>query len=164
MATSLAPALRTSLLPYFSASDAPAAAPGAVVTGLAPWQARSVMRTMLEQLAAKVPTTALASECGLSRGHFSRAFKKTFGLPPHSWRQLQRIALAKTMLLDGRHALADIAVHCGFSDQAHFTRAFKAGTGSTPLAWRRLCMARALPGTTRDLATTTAAVAAVRHE
>ncbi|WDS36500.1 AraC family transcriptional regulator [Pseudoxanthomonas sp.] len=137
MTTSLASIPLISLLPYFVTVEAPAVATPATITGLAPWQARSVVRTMLEQLAARISTTALARECGLSRGHFSRAFKQTFGLPPHSWRQQQRIARAKSMLLDSRHCLADIAADCGFSDQAHFTRAFKADTGCTPMAWRR---------------------------
>lgn len=136
MTMSFASLPTTSLLPYFLTS-ASTESSSATMAGLAPWQVRNVVDTMLEQLAAKISTSALARECGLSRGHFSRAFKKTFGLPPHSWRQVQRIALAKSMLLDSRHPLADITVHCGFSDQAHFTRAFKTATGSTPMAWRR---------------------------
>jgi AraC-like DNA-binding protein len=148
MTMSLASVPIASLLPYFLAPD-PEKVPPAVA-GLAPWQVRSVVDTMLEQLAARISISTLARECGLSRGHFSRAFKKTFGLPPHSWRQVQRIALAKSMLVDSRHPLADIAAHCGFSDQAHFTRAFKAATGSTPMAWRRSGMVRPALVSTRD--------------
>jgi AraC family transcriptional regulator len=144
MTMSFASIPTASLLPYFLAPAAPHPSP-ATVAGLAPWQVRNVVDTMLEQLAANISTSTLARECGLSRGHFSRAFKKTFGLPPHSWRQVQRIALAKSMLLESREPLADIAAHCGFSDQAHFTRAFKTATGSTPMAWRRSGMATPAP-------------------
>ncbi|SEL10112.1 AraC family transcriptional regulator [Pseudoxanthomonas sp. GM95] len=152
MTTSLALVPRTSLLPYFLTPET-APAQQAAVAGLAPWQANSVVRMMLSQLAARISTTALARECGLSRGHFSRAFKQTFGLPPHSWRHVQRIALAKTMLAEDRHALTDIAAQCGFSDQAHFTRAFKADTGTTPLAWRRQAMTATLSVNAKDVRT-----------
>ncbi len=104
---------------------------------LSPWQVHSVVRLMLEQIAERISTTALAHACGLSRGHFSCAFRNTFGLPPHSWRQLQRVRLAKSLLADELIPLTDIAARCGFADQAHFTRAFKACTDTTPLAWRR---------------------------
>lgn len=106
--------------------------------GLAAWQAAVAEKLILEKLDAQVLTATLAQACSLSRGHFSRLFKKTFGLPPHKWQRERRLDMAKRLLCDPRCALADIAISCGFNDQAHFTRVFKLMTKRTPVAWRRL--------------------------
>jgi AraC family transcriptional regulator len=34
-------------------------------------------------------------------------------------------------------SLSDIAIGCGFADQAHLCKHFRAFTGETPAAWRR---------------------------
>jgi AraC-like DNA-binding protein len=34
-------------------------------------------------------------------------------------------------------ALSEIAIDCGFSDQAHMCRQFRRATGVSPNAWRR---------------------------
>lgn len=106
--------------------------------GLAAWQAAAAEKLILEQLDSQVLTATLAQACSLSRGHFSRLFKKTFGLPPHKWQRERRLEMAKHLLSDPRCALADIAIRCGFNDQAHFTRVFKLMTEQTPVTWRRL--------------------------
>ncbi|MET0499026.1 MAG: AraC family transcriptional regulator [Steroidobacteraceae bacterium] len=104
---------------------------------LAPWQVRKSQQMMLDHLERNISSTDLAKACRLSRGHFCRAFKQTVGIPPHRWLVLRRIEKAKT-LMNARHcSLAEIAFHCGFSDQAHFSRIFKAVTRSTPSSWRR---------------------------
>jgi AraC family transcriptional regulator len=44
----------------------------------------------------------------------------------------QRVERAKELLLQGRMAIADIALACGFSHQSHLNRHFKRLTGVTP--------------------------------
>ena len=41
------------------------------------------------------------------------------------------------MIVCGSSSLCQIALACGFNDQAHFTRTFGKLTGSTPSQWRR---------------------------
>lgn len=106
--------------------------------GLASWQAALAQKLILDQLDTSVLTATLAAACSLSRGHFSRLFKTTFGLPPHKWQRERRLEMAKELLSDPRVALADIAIQCGFNDQAHFTRVFKMMTEQTPAAWRHI--------------------------
>lgn len=43
---------------------------------------------------------------------------------------------AATALLDGSHAIAEVAFLTGFADQSSFTRAFRRWTGTTPAAYR----------------------------
>jgi AraC-like DNA-binding protein len=75
--------------------------------------------------------------CGTSVAHFSRAFKRSVGLPPHRYLLHRRIAMATRLLGEGERSLTDIALSLGFSDQSLFTRQFAALTGMTPGAARR---------------------------
>lgn len=106
--------------------------------GLAPWQANLAKRMMLEQIDTNISISCLASACRLSRGHFTRSFKLTVGVPPHRWLQEKRIEAAKELLASDCYVLAEVAVKCGFTDQAHFSRVFKTMTTYTPFSWRRL--------------------------
>ena len=106
--------------------------------GLAPWQANLAKRLILQQMDTNISTSALAKACNLSRGHFTRSFKQTVGVPPHRWLQARRIERAKELLSTDGRPLADVAVMCGFTDQAHFSRVFKIMTDHTPFSWRRI--------------------------
>jgi len=105
---------------------------------LKPWQLRTAKQMMLAHLDVGISVTELAEACALSRSHFSRMFKESTRVPPQQWMREQRIRKSKQLLLDARMLLADIALDCGFYDQAHFCRAFMRAEGLTPLAWQRL--------------------------
>jgi AraC family transcriptional regulator len=106
--------------------------------GLAPWQVRRAKEIIEANLDREVPLTQLARECGLSTGHFSRAFKDTMGFPPHQWLLRRRIENAMRLLRNQQLSLPEVALACGFSDQSHFTRVFTKLSGKSPGAWRRL--------------------------
>lgn len=78
----------------------------------------------------------LASEATLSPSHFSRLFKQTIGSSPMQFLTSYRVEQAKRMLAERNRPLLDIALGCGFSDQAHFSRVFKQITNSSPNAFR----------------------------
>lgn len=78
----------------------------------------------------------LAREAGMSPSHFSRVFKETLGSTPMQYVMAYRIEQAIMMMADQTRPLGDIALACGFSDQAHFTRSFKQVTGQTPRNFR----------------------------
>ena len=105
--------------------------------GLAPWQERRAREILRANIKRGVPLKEVARECGLSRSHFSRAFRRTVGVAPHNWLNQQRIVLSREKLRDDRLSLADVALQCGFCDQSHFTRHFTRIVGITPRAWRR---------------------------
>jgi len=110
--------------------------------GLTAMQAERVRNYIIERLDQRVSTAELAETCHLSRGHFSRAFKLSFGLPPHQFQLECRIDLARRLLADSTYSLADVAIDCGFNDQPHFTRVFKLLTSTTPLAWQKKMLLR----------------------
>ena len=79
----------------------------------------------------------MAMEAGLSNSHFSRLFKQTIGQTPYQFVMSYRVEQAKKMLKESDSAMIDIALLCGFSDQAHFSRVFKQITGQSPKQWRK---------------------------
>jgi AraC family transcriptional regulator len=80
---------------------------------------------------------SLAGLLDMSPAHFARAFKGSFGRPPHAWVNGRRMAVALRVLrLEPDRPLAELAHELGFSSQSHFTAAFRAETGTTPARWR----------------------------
>jgi transcriptional regulator GlxA family with amidase domain len=105
--------------------------------GLAPWQAREVQEFIDDSLAARIRVRDCASKAQLSARQFSNAFKTTFGETVSHYVRCRRIERAQQLMLLSTQPLSQIAVACGFADQAHFCRAFREFAGLSPNAWRR---------------------------
>jgi AraC family transcriptional regulator len=105
---------------------------------LATWQMDRLLIYINGHLGAKMEARELAALVELSVGHFSRAFRTTFGDPPMVFVAKQRMQRAQQVMLNTQEPLAQIALACGFSDQPHFTRVFRRIFGMAPHAWRRL--------------------------
>ncbi len=111
--------------------------PEVVTRGLAPWQARRAAEVLRSRLDGGVGLDTLARECGMSVSHFTRSFRVTFGVSAHRWLVQRRIELAKDLLRTTARPLVEIALQCGFSDQAAFGRMFTQVVGVSPGRWRR---------------------------
>ena len=105
--------------------------------GLAPWQMKRAQESLAANLDGDVSLADLAKDCGVSAGHFARAFRQSAGMPPHRWLLQRRVEQAKALLRDRTLSLSDVALSCGFANQSHFTRVFARATGVSPGAWRR---------------------------
>ncbi len=79
----------------------------------------------------------LAGVAHMSQFHFSRAFKKAVGKPPHQFILDRRIERARIYLANSKATLSEIAYATGFSSQAHFSSAFHRIVGVTPTDYRR---------------------------
>ena len=113
--------------------DAPAFLKG----GLSPYQLSRAKEVLAADCGRDLSLAEVAEQCGLSRGHFAKAFRLSTGTTPHRWRLRCRIDLAKRLLGEGDQMLAEIALACGFADQSHFTRVFSRLVGEPPAVWRR---------------------------
>jgi AraC family transcriptional regulator len=102
------------------------------------WQMRLVESYIEEHLDQQILVANLSELLDLSEAHFSRAFRLACGEPPHSYIVRRRVELAAQLMLAGREPLSEIALRCGFHDQAHLSKQFRQLTGETPAAWRRL--------------------------
>ena len=105
--------------------------------GLAPWQAQRVIKHIDGALAAKIRIGDLAAITRLSASYFARAFKCSFGETPYGYILRRRLQRAQEMMLTTEESLCQIALGCGFSDQAHMTKLFRQFVGHSPGAWRR---------------------------
>ncbi|SFI53930.1 AraC family transcriptional regulator [Caulobacter sp. UNC279MFTsu5.1] len=106
--------------------------------GLLPWQARRVRDYIDGDLAGRLSIRGAAAHAKLSPGYFSRRFRQSFGLTFSRFVARRRIEHAQAMMTKTSSSLCQIALACGFTDQAHFTRTFGDVTGSTPSKWRRM--------------------------
>jgi AraC-like DNA-binding protein len=105
--------------------------------GLAPGVRRRVVQYIERRLALPLPTSDLAAIAGLSEFHFARAFKQSFGMPPHRFLIERRLEAAAEFIRSTDHRMSQIAIDVGFFDQSHFTRLFVRKTGETPRSYRR---------------------------
>ncbi|MEM6579292.1 MAG: AraC family transcriptional regulator [Pseudomonadota bacterium] len=93
----------------------------------------AVMRARLDQT---ITVDDLAREAGMSPSHFSRVFKETMGSTPMQYLLAYRIEQAIKLMADPLRPLGEVALACGFADQAHFSRSFKQVTGRSPRQYR----------------------------
>ena len=94
-------------------------------------------RAVLEDRMADPPTLEqLAGDLGTSPFALLRAFRGTYGMPPHTWLTDARVRRAR-QLLDAGTAPAEAAVAVGFTDQPHLNRHFARIVGVPPGAYQR---------------------------
>ena len=105
--------------------------------GLLAWQARRVRDYIDSHLGTPIRVADLGDLVQRSEAHFSRAFKRTFGEAPHAYLVRRRVECAGGLMLASEAPLSEIALKCGFTDQAHLCKQFRQYTGETPAAWRR---------------------------
>lgn len=83
-----------------------------------------------------IDVAAMADAAGLSRAHFTRAFRSAFGQPPHVYLLTRRLERAAALLRNTDHTVADICVEVGLTSVGSFTTSFKRMFGHTPAAYR----------------------------
>lgn len=105
--------------------------------GLSPKVLLRAIERLRSDSEADVSLAALASDAGLSRSHFCRAFKESTGLSPHAWLRQYRLEQAMNMLRDTDTSIVSVAAELGYASQTAFAAAFRRLTGETPSDWRR---------------------------
>ncbi len=91
-----------------------------------------VIEYIHDNLAHQLTLAELSFIANLSSYHFARTFKQATGMAPHQYILHTRIERAKSLLLQGKLSVAEVALQVGFFDQSHFTRYFKRVVGVTP--------------------------------
>lgn len=104
--------------------------------GLSSRAQRIVKEFLQENLDQKVDLEMLAEMAGISRFHFTRIFKSTFGVPPYKYLLKLRIKKACELLKNFDTPITEIAYSVGFSSSSEFSRAFKQAMGCTPREFR----------------------------
>jgi AraC family transcriptional regulator len=107
--------------------------------GLDQRQLRLIEGAIEENLGEPLTVSMLSSVAGLSRSHFSHAFRASVGRTPHAHIVRLRIERAMRLMTDTDLPMSGIALATGFSDQAHFSNKFRRVTGVSPRQWRKDC-------------------------
>jgi AraC-like DNA-binding protein len=97
---------------------------------------RRALRYVRERWDQPISLAELAAVAGLSRFELARRFAAQVGLPAHAYQTDLRVNHARAMLRTGR-APAEVALACGFADQAHLTRTFRRIVGVPPGRYAR---------------------------
>ena len=80
----------------------------------------------------------LARTAGLSRAHFSREFRRTFGESPHAYLLTRRLERAAALLRSTDRSVTTICFDVGLRSVGSFTTSFTRAYGMTPTAYRAL--------------------------
>jgi AraC-like DNA-binding protein len=78
----------------------------------------------------------LAGAAGLSRAHFSREFRRTFGESPHAYLLTRRLERAAALLRTTDNSVAEVCVAVGLTSIGSFTTSFTRTYGRSPTAYR----------------------------
>jgi AraC family transcriptional regulator len=105
--------------------------------GLAAWQLKRVLQLFEKNFRDSVRVDQAAAAARLSVAHFTRAFGRAMGESPTAYLRRFRVERAQKLMILTDSSLAEIALDCGFADQAHFSRVFRQIVNTTPAAWRR---------------------------
>ena len=78
----------------------------------------------------------MAAAAGLSRAHFSRAFRREFGVSPHVYLLTRRLERAAALLRNTDRSVAEICFDVGLTSVGSFTTSFKRMFDATPTDYR----------------------------
>jgi AraC family transcriptional regulator len=105
--------------------------------GLAGWQKKKVSDYVEDHLDEEISLQQLADVAELSRYHFARAFKQSFGMPPHRYHMSRRMERAKALLEVPARSVTEVGLMLGFAETSSFTTSFHRSVGVTPSDYRR---------------------------
>ncbi|MEA2310745.1 MAG: hypothetical protein QOE28_713 [Solirubrobacteraceae bacterium] len=78
----------------------------------------------------------MAAAAGLSRAHFSREFRRTFGVSPYAYLLTRRLERAATLLRVTDRSISDVCFSVGLASVGSFTTSFRRMFGVSPSAYR----------------------------
>ena len=105
-----------------------------------PWL-RAAFELVQDCYRDKLTAQGIAAALGVPPLRVGRSFRRAFGCSPGEMVRRRRVARAEELLRAGALPLAEIALACGFADQAQLTKAFRRLMGFTPGHYRRLLSA-----------------------
>ena len=79
---------------------------------------------------------ALAAVASVSKAHFIRTFRATFGETPHRYLQRRRVERAMFLLRESERSITDVCLDVGFASLGTFSRTFREIVGVNPTEYR----------------------------
>jgi AraC family transcriptional regulator len=98
---------------------------------------RHVTAYIAQHLQEDLTVDDLSEQACMSKPHFFRCFKNTFGITPVEYINARRIELARELLATTDRPLTDICYQIGFNNTSYFSRLFKRYERLSPSAYRK---------------------------
>lgn len=130
-------ALRMPIHETFEKGTMASAAIAPLRGGLPARKQKLVLDYIEQHLAEEILLPELARLARLSPYHFARAFRTSFGMPPHRYHTARRMNRAEELLLHSTLPVTQIGIRIGFRETSSFTRAYRRHAGVTPSEFRR---------------------------
>lgn len=100
---------------------------------------RNRIQTYIEgHIGSPISLDDMADAVWMSKYHFARVFKRSFGEPPQAYVRRIRLERAMTLLRETDERIAAVARTLGFPTDSGFSRAFKKHVGLAPKDFRKL--------------------------
>ena len=80
--------------------------------------------------------STLARTARMSPAHFSRQFRRAFGVPPHQYLLTRRLERAAALLRHTDRTVVDICAAVGLHSVGSFTTSFRRAFGLSPTCYR----------------------------
>ncbi|WP_454192335.1 AraC family transcriptional regulator [Paenibacillus sp. Marseille-Q7038] len=87
--------------------------------------------------AGGITIKSVADYVGVERTHFTKTFRKTYGISPMKYMQQLRMNEAESLLIHTSYKLGEIAQSVGYPDLFSFSKAFKNYAGISPARYRQ---------------------------
>ena len=89
-----------------------------------------------QKVPAAMTMNEVAEQSGLSQRRFIEVFRNAVGLTPKLFCRVRRFREALRQVDSGRPVIwSDVALSCGYYDQAHFIHDFRAFSGINPTSY-----------------------------
>lgn len=96
-----------------------------------------VVKIIHQEITSQLSLEELSKRLFVNKAYLSRVFKKYQKVSVQSYINVQKINVAKQLLLAGNKSIDGISTDIGYSTRSYFSRVFKAETGMTPTQYRR---------------------------
>lgn len=97
-----------------------------------------VMETIRNRLDQDLSVTELADKVDMSVYYLCHLFKNITGVSITHYRNMQRLAMAKKMLIETDEKVLDIAMRCGYNSSSYFSEVFAHDEAMSPSKFRSL--------------------------
>jgi len=98
---------------------------------------KKVFAYINKEYASQISLEDMASQINMSRGYFCRRFSEIMHMTPFEYLMQVRIENSSRMLREGKLAVGEIALECGFNSFSYFSKTFKRFTGYTPSKYQK---------------------------
>ncbi|GAH46821.1 MAG: helix-turn-helix transcriptional regulator [Rudaea sp.] len=99
---------------------------------LPPWRLQRVLDYVDAHLDEDLSLAELAAVAGFSVSHFKPLFRRAVGMPAHRFVLERRVDRARSLLLDSRKSMTEIALESGFAHASHMARCMRRVLGCSP--------------------------------